>query len=68
MSNTVYRCETRSRHKMSRRTAREYCALKREEYRSEQFARKGSVLDEIRRATGHSRKQVTQLPNGKIRF
>ena len=33
---------------MSRRTTREYIATQSEEYRSERFARKGRILDEIR--------------------
>ncbi len=53
---------------MSRRTTREYIALKREEYQSERFARKGRILDEICRLTGYSRKYVINLPNGKVRF
>ena len=50
---------------MSRRTTREYTALKREVDLDGSFAQKGRILDETCHMTGFSRKYVTNLLNGK---
>ena len=55
-------------NKMSHKSTSEYIAVKRKKYLCTSRAKKSQILDEVQETTGFTRKYVTNLLNGNIRY
>ena len=53
---------------MSHKSTSEYIAVKRKKYLCTSRAKKSQILDEVQETTGFTRKYVTNLLNGNIRY